>query len=205
MRKEIPIYKNIRMVIIISIATCCLYPVVRPLAKPVLWIDLPARAKPGFGCQTEVRLTGSKIGIDLKTRCHQSYWGTYTIQKPSKDLKVLFRYNDSHQEDPYYNYISKFRNKNIDVVYIVADATDRNTFKNIVKLVGSINKLPNVIKILVLNKVDTKYPAVTTSQAKDVAESIGAYFIEISALPGKNINRLLTYTLDIIDPLVLPN
>ena len=73
---------------------------------------------------------------------------------------------------------------------IVYDITNRNSFENVTKWLGQLEKFgeQNCIKIIIGNKCDMNHlRQVTVDEGKDFAEKHGMAFMETSALNATNI------------------
>ena len=68
----------------------------------------------------------------------------------------------------------------------------RESFTNIQNWMGQIkaHANENVIKILIANKSDTQDREVTFEEGKNLADTFGIEFFEVSAKEGKNINEV---------------
>lgn len=80
-------------------------------------------------------------------------------------------------------------------IALVYDITERNSFENIRKWMGEVDKRASksVIKYIIGNKVDLEEKrAVSTHEGKSLAQSLGVQFLETSAKQATNVNRMFT-------------
>ena len=125
--------------------------------------------------------TVNTIGVDLQSK---------VIDINGKKVKYLIwdTAGEDRMKTMTYSYY-----RGCHVILVVFDVTDRKSFQNVTTWVECIDKFAksNVLRILVGNKTDlVEKRQITTEEGKQLAESYGLKYYEISALKITGLNEM---------------
>ena len=125
--------------------------------------------------------TVNTIGVDLQSK---------VIDINGKKVKYLIwdTAGEDRMKTMTYSYY-----RGCHVILVVFDVSDRKSFQNVTTWVECIDKFAksNVLRILVGNKTDlVEKRQITTEEGKQLAESYGLKYYEISALKITGLNEM---------------
>lgn len=140
-------------------------------------------------CENEFYTTpNSTVGLDFDYR---------VIDINGASIKLLF-WDTSGQER--FKSINSSYYRTASAVFAVFDVSNRESFVELSYWVDEISKLaPNVIKVIVGNKVDLiQKRVVSEAEALEYADSNGFRYFETSALSGSRIEDTFYSTADLV-------
>lgn len=119
---------------------------------------------------------------------------------PLQDMQVRLQLWDTAGQERFRTLVNSYVKPDTDVIYLVYDVSNHQSFNNLPRWVESIDGLaPNAIKVLVANKQDyTDDRCVTyAEEGRQFALDNGfEYFTETSAKSGYNVEELKTWTVE---------
>ena len=130
------------------------------------------------------------IGIDTKAKFIQLNNGK----------KLGLKITDTPGQERFRSLIKNFYKKS-DIIILIYDVTDKNSFENIKGFYEGIKKeTSEEIPIIVLgNKIDLEGRKVTKEQGEKLAKELGMIFFESSAKTGENINEIFNKIIEKYD------
>ena len=115
-------------------------------------------------------------------------------------MKDFFKNDGTHVFIQFWDSIIQEQNNNQNIFFIrssaavvVFDITNRNSFAKLDEIINKIreNADPSITLIIVGNKIDLNNRVISTEEAEKYAGTVGANYIEVSALSRQGINNLI--------------